>query len=264
MSTAQSPLTNLGYNLIAWPKTGIHPLLLLYKTDQGVSSLEATLKDLFKTGDTAPPQIKKDALATDIKGVAELTFDAKGGINMLDWLLNKLHLGKMAANVSLNESYEVTVSYLHVREDKVSLLALDNFISTSKPGKDKFNTFRNKLENSELYVVNAIAKSNDIAVTIAAKNGQDINADTTIKGIIDANIEAIRKQHNALELSYKTEEDKPVVFAFKAQQIIYEKSSFWNDKPARFYIKDQVGKVLLSPEDIPTRPLRTENFLIEL
>ena len=264
MATVQSPLTNLGYNMVAWPKTDIEPLALLYKTDNGVSAVEADLHELFKPGDAAPPQIKYGVAATDIKGAAELTFDAKGGVSMLDWLLNKLNLGKLSANITLNDSYEVTVSYLNVKEDKVSLLALDNYISTSKPGKDKFNSFKNKLENSELYVINSVAKSNDISVTIAAKNGQDVNLDATVKGIVDANMNAARKQNNSVELVYKTDEDKPVVFAFKAQQIIYESASFWKNEPARFYIKDQVGAVLLGPEDLPTRPLKTGGALIDL
>src|SRR6478735_3685112 len=118
MSTVQSPLTNLGYNMVAWPKTGIQPLALLYKTDNGVSAVEADLDELFKPGDAAPPQIKAGGIASDIKGAAELTFDAKGGINILDWLLNKLKLGKMSAGIALNDSYVVTVSYLNVKEDK--------------------------------------------------------------------------------------------------------------------------------------------------
>lgn len=264
MSTAQSPLTNLGYNMVAWPKMGIHPLVLLYKTTNGVSSVEADVDELFKPGDAAPPQIKEGCVATDIKGTAELTFDANGGINMLDWLLNKLNLGKMSANITLNDSYVVTVSYLNVKEDKVNLLALDNFISSSKPAKDKFNSFKNKLENNELYVINAVAKSNDIAVTITAKNGQDVSLDATVKGIMDANMSAARKQNNTIELLYKTDEDKPVVFAFKAQQIIYESKSFWKNEPAHFHIKDQVGATLLSTEVMPTRPLKTGNDLIEL
>ena len=229
-----------------------------------MSAVEADLDDLFKPGDAAPPQVKSGVEATDIKGAAELTFDAKGGINMLDWLLNKLNLGKLSGNITLNDSYEVTVSYLKVKEDKVSLLALDNFISTSKPGKQQFNSFKNKLENSELYVINSVVKSNDIAVTIAAKNGQDVNLDATVKGIVDANMSAARKQNNSVELVYKTDQDKPVVFAFKAQQIIYESASFWKNEPARFYIKDQVGAVLLGPEDLPTRPLKTEGGLIDI
>lgn len=264
MSTVQSPLTNLGYNMVAWPRTDIQPLALLYKTSNGVSAVEADLEELFKPGDAAPPQIKQGVVTTDIKGAAELTFDAKGGINMLDWLLNKLELGKLDANISLNDNFEVTVSYLNVKEDKVSLLALDNFITTSKPGKEKFSSFKNKLENNELYVINSVAKSNDISVTISAKNGQDISVDATVKGIIDANIGATRKQNNAIELVYKTSEDKPVVFAFKAQQIIYENASFWKNEPAHFYIKDQVGAVLMSPEDLPTRSLKTGNNLVEL
>ena len=264
MPTAQSPLTNLGYNMVAWPKTGLQPLALLYKTATGVSAVGASLQELFKTGDAAPPQILKEEEATDIQGSAALTFDAKGGVSMLDWLLNKLNLGKLKADISLNDSYEVTVSYLKVREDKVSLLDLDKFISASKPGREKIYSFKSKLENNELFVINSVVKSNDISVTITAKNGQDVSLDATVKGIMDANLSAARKQNNAIELIYKTAEDKPVVFAFKAQQIIYERGSFWSGESAHFYIKDQVGDVLLSPEDIPTRPLKTGDDMVEL
>lgn len=262
MSTAQSPLTRLGYNMVAWPKTGLRPLALLYKTTNGVSAVEANLQELFKTGDAAPPQTMEDD-ATDVEGSAELTFDAKAGINMLDWLLNKLHLGKLNAGVTLNESYEVSVVYRNVKEVKVSLLALDNYISTSIPATERINSFKEKLQNNELYVVNNIVKSNDIAVTISAKNGQDITTDVVVKGIIDANANVARKSNNAVELVYKTAEDKPVVFAFKAQQIIYDQQSFWNNKPAQFRIKDQVGVVLLGEEGLPTKSLKTNDEMVE-
>ncbi|NOT49947.1 MAG: hypothetical protein HOP10_01560 [Chitinophagaceae bacterium] len=263
MSTAQSPLTNLGFNMVAWPKTGIQPLALLYKTDKGVSAVESDVEELFKPGDATIPRIKS-GIATDIKGAAGLTFDAKGGISMLDWLLNKLHLGKMNANVNLNNSYEVTVSYLNVREDKISLLSLDNFITTAKPDLNGFNTFKDKLQNNELYVINAVAKSNDISVTIADKNGQDVSLDATVKGIMGINMSAARKQNNAIELVYKTSEDEPLVFAFKAQRIIYDAPGFWSGGPGSFRIKDQVGAVLMGPEDLPTKPLQTGSDLVEI
>ncbi len=264
MPTVQSPLTKLGYNMVAWPKTDIHPLALLYKTANGVGAVEADLEELFKPGDAAPPQIKPSAEATDINGVAELTFDAKAGVSMLDWLLNKLNLGKLSADVTLNDSYVVTVLYRKVKEDKVNLLLLDGYISNSVTAITKFNTFKEKLENSELFVINSVVKSSDISITISDKNGQDINLDATVKGIVDANASAARKKSNTLELVYKTDEDKPVIFAFKAQQIVYENASFWNNEPAHFKIVEQIGLVLLNDEDIPTRPLISEDILVGL
>lgn len=263
MPTAKSPLTNLGYSLVAWPKAAIYPLLLLYKTANGVSSIDARLAELFKTGDVAPPRIIRDDEAADIKGSAALVFDASAGVNILDWLLNKLHLGKMSADVKLNKSYEVTVSYKNIREDKVSLLALDGYLSRSKPSRERLNTFREKLEQNELYVITAAAKSADISISIASTDGQDISTDSTVKGIVEANMKAVRKKNEVIELAYKTDEDKPVVFAFKAQQIIYDKKTFWGGGTGLFYIKDQIGSVLLSSEDVPTRPLKTLD-LIEL
>ncbi len=262
MATAKSPLTQFGYNLVAWPKTDIVPLLLLYQSEQGVSSLEAGLRELFGTGDAAPPQVKKEIEAADIKGSATLTFEAKGGVKLLDWLLNKLKMGKLSAGFELNEGYEVAVSYSNVRIDSVNLLDLDTYLSASVPKRERLNTFRKKLENNELFVINSIAKSNDISILISDKNGQDVNLDASVKGIVEANGSFARKRDNSVELSYKAE--NPLVFAFKAQQIIYQKKRFWSNQDEKFYIRDQQGSVLFGPEDIPTNALKTGEDLVDI
>jgi len=262
MATAQSPLSRIGYNLVTLPKTDIKPLALLYETDEGVSPVEAELSELFKNPDMVLPPVKPNIDTASIQGAAELDFDAKASVSMLDWLLEKLNLGKMSGKVSVNENYTVTATYADVQEDKISLLDLDNFIKTSTPIVAKFSTFRQKLEHSELYVINAVLKSKTISVTIQGKNGLDIEADAKVKGILDANASIARKANNAITVAYKN--DTPVIFAFKAQRIIYEKESFCRDEPAGFYIKNQIGKVLLGPEDFPAIPLHTNGELIEL
>jgi hypothetical protein len=109
-----------------------------------------------------------------------------------------------------------------------------------------------------------VLKGDNIAVKIEGNKGIDISADATIKGILDANASIDRKANNSVTLNYKTENDQPMIFAFKAQQIIYEKKSFWRSEPAHFRIKEQKGVVLMTPEEIPTIPLQTGGELINL
>jgi hypothetical protein len=237
----------------------------LYTTDKGVSSVDAELEELFEPVDVAPPRVKEDGEIPDIGGSVDLSFDAEGGIKVLDWLLNKLKMGQLAGKASWSENYVVTVTYSGVKEDKVSLLGVDKYLSNAAPITSGFNTFRPKLENNELYVVTSVLKSDTLSMKIEAKNGADISADATVKGILEVNAAVARKKDNTLSLDYTRKEGAlPMVFAFKAQRIIYEKENFWGNKPAAFRIKEEGGVVLLGPEDMPTIPLEKGDELVEI
>src|SRR5690349_12644653 len=147
-------LSDYGYNLVALPKADIAPLLLLYKKPDSLGSLDSQLKKLFGTGNKSYPSTTKDVEVSDIEGSAVVTFDAGAGVSMLDWLLGKLNMGKLSAQTKFDGGNEVTISYQNVKEDKVDLLDLDNYISESIPQTEKLNTYKEKLEDGELYVIN--------------------------------------------------------------------------------------------------------------
>ncbi|MBK9984677.1 MAG: hypothetical protein IPP15_20320 [Saprospiraceae bacterium] len=81
----QNQLADYGYNLVALPKADIKPLLLLYKNNDIVSSVESSMIKLFKIADSAPPLVIHDTSVADIAGSANIKFDADAGINILDW-----------------------------------------------------------------------------------------------------------------------------------------------------------------------------------
>lgn len=261
----RNPLSNYGYNLIALPKEDVAPLLLLYKNHKGVSSVDKSLIDFFRILDSAPPSISKGNKVVDISGDSSVLFEAEGGINVLEWLLQKLKMGKLAGNLKIDSARQVHISYENVTEDKVSLLDLDNFISGSEPQKNQFNTFKEKLENSELFVINSILKSNSFSVSAADQNGHSIDIEGNIKGVVDAKVEVSKQKNNTILLKY--DEAAPIVFAFKAQRIIYDKKKWWQffrKEEAKFKIKDQQGVVLKNESDFPTEPLIEGNELIDL
>jgi hypothetical protein len=261
----KSLLTDYGYNLVALPKEDISPLLLLYKNDNGVSSVENYLQKLFAIADSPPPIVVKDKLVAGIQGAANITFDADAGVDMLDWLLQKLKMGKLSGKLKLDAASTVNISYENITEDKVGLLELDDFISGSEPDTSHFNTFKQKLKDSELYVVNAVLKSNSFSVSITDQNGQQGKLEATLKGIVDANVDVRHNNDNTITL--KHDNAIPIVFAFKAQRILYDQNKWWQffkKDEAGFHIKDQQGVILKSESDFPTNPLLTDTQLIEI
>jgi hypothetical protein len=258
-------LSDYGYNLVALPKEDIAPLLLLYKNEDGVSSVESKLQQLFIIEDVAPPVITKNKTVTSINGSATVIFDGESGFSMLDWLLQKLHMGKLSGKLNLANNNKVTISYENIKEDKVSLLDLDNFISGSVPDATRFHSFKQKLENSELYVINAVLKSNSFSIAVEDQNGQQVDMNATVKGIVDASVNISHSKKNAITLQHN--DATPVVFAFKAQRIIYDEKKWWQffkKDEANFHIKDQQGVILKNEDDFPTAPLKTNADLIDL
>lgn len=249
-------LTDYGYNLVALPKTDLTPLQLLFKTTNGLGSVNSTITKLFEADECAPPQLLPDAQVADITGSAAITYDAQTGINVLESLLQKLNLGKANTKASVDGNHNITISYQNVIESKVDLLDLDKFITGSEPNVSEFGSFREKLEHSELYVINAVLKSSSFTVTMTDKDGQKVNVSAAVKGIIDVSADVSRSKDNAITLSNPA--GVTVVFGFKAQRILYDEKKWWQLlKPdaVKFRIIDQQGEVLRDESDLPTLPL---------
>ncbi|MDT0687019.1 gasdermin [Autumnicola psychrophila] len=261
----KNALSQYGYNLVALPKEGIVPLLLLYKNKKDVSSSGNNLDKLFAIADSPPPIVSENNTTLSLQQNSTVSFDGKAGINILDWLLHKLKMGKLSGEFNMNHINSLEISYQNVLEDHVSLLELDNFISGSEPEVEQFNTFKEKLKDSELYVINSLLKSNSFSISALNGNGQKVDLEATIKGIVDAdvNIERSKKDHVVLEHKNAT----PIVFAFKAQRIIYDHKKWWQffkKGDAKFRIKDEQDVVLKGDSDFPTQSLKKNNELINI
>jgi hypothetical protein len=263
----QNQLADYGYNLVALPKADIWPLMLLYKvSDTVVSSTNDSVVNFFKPTDAAAPTVKpgNDPMV-ELEGAANLVFDADAGVSMLSRLLQNLGMGKAEAKLKLNTGNKLDISYEQITEDVISLLDLDNYITGASPHEGKFHAFEAKLKGSELYIISAVLKSNQFSIAVKDENGQSINVEADVKGIVNANVSVDRKKDNALTLSYAGA--KPLVFAFKAQQIIYDHQSWWNifsSERAGFHIRDQRGIVFKGSDDIRTIALRSGNNLLDI
>ena len=259
-------LSNYGYNLVALPKEDIAPLMLLYKNGDSVCAVESTVDMLFAIADAPLPVVTKDKVVASINGAASLIFDAEGGISMLDWLLKTLKIGEFSTSTEIAATHKVKITYENVKEDKVSLIDLDSFISGSEPVQGKFNTFKEKLEESELYVINNVLKSNSFSVAVEDATGAKVDIEASLKGIVNANVDISRNKNNELTLTH-SHVATYIVFAVKAQQIIYDQKEWWQffkKKEAKFRIKDQQGVVLRGEDKFPTRSLQMGELEINI
>jgi hypothetical protein len=245
-------LADYGYNLVALPKADIKPLALLSEEADSVNALGNSLEELFEIDEVAPPQVSRNIQVSDLFGSTSVSYEARSGISVLHWLLDKLKMGKLEGKASFDSNKILTIKYENVLEDKVNLLDLDNFLSGSAPNDKRFNTYRQRLENSELYVISSILKSNAFTVTLEDKNGTTLDLDATIKGILEVGANVQTNKQNAITI--KNENESPLVFAFKAQRLLYIIKEWWdlfNKDQAVLRIRIQTGIVLKDESNYP-------------
>ena len=258
-------LQDQGYNMVALPKPDIAPLQLLSQEGAHVSSLESSLQELF-IADVAPvPATIADTEVPNLQGQKALTMGAKTGLNFLGNILKSLNLGGLKTQSDFNDADKIVFSFENVKEDKIKLLALDNFISGSIPDEKQFKTYTDRLKNSELFVISAVLKCNAFSIEVLDQNNQKIDIESSLKGIIEGKADFERNKDNSFKIAHQSE--KNLVFAFKAVQILYDKTQwfeFWKKEQTKFTIKNQEGLVLKSEDAFPVKTLEPASELLTI
>jgi hypothetical protein len=261
----QNHLADKGYELIALPKADIAPLQLLIQQQKALSAYGDSLLALFEPDEAGLP-VRQTATA-DFAGGQLLSADASAGIKLLSGLFSALKLNgsKLEASLSSAAGLELSFSYTDITEEKVSRMALDNFIAGAIPQKASFQRSLELLKDGELYVITSVLKSAKVEVSLSSAKSTAAELVTAVEGIADLNAQLKRAGSHGFSLSAPA--GQPLAFAFQAAKILYDKPrwfQFWNRKEAGFRIKDQSGMVLKAPEDFPISPLRTEAGVVDI
>lgn len=254
---------DLGYNLVALPKTSITPLNLLCKEGDHLSSLECPLEVLFEP-DMAPIPSYNTVVA-DFAGQKIFEFDLRANIGFLNGIFQRFNLDDSNVQLKADSSrkYKVEFSFDQVREDKVSSLDLDNYITGAIPLEKEFRTYIKHLYGSDLFVITSVLKSNTFSINITDESDRKLELDAELKGLNDSNVRISRTKNDGFTISRQNGPE--LVFAFKAVQILYDKPSlfnFWDRKKAKPRIKNQEGLVLRGEADFPVQLLKPSEFII--
>lgn len=261
----QNHLAEKGYAIIALPKPDITALQLLIRQGDALSAYGDSLLSLFEPDEAGMP-IRQTHTA-DFQGQQLLSTDASVGINLLSGLFSALKLNdsKLKASLGSVEGLQFSFSYTDVQEEKVSLMALDNFIAGAIPLKAGFERSLERLKNGELYVITSVLKSAHFTVSLSSTGTKTASIDAAVQELAELN--ASLKREGAQQFSLSAPDGQPLAFAFKAAKILYDKPrwfEFWNRQAAAFRIKDQQGMVMKSPEDFPISPLETEHGIADI
>lgn len=258
-------LAETGYSTVALPRAGITPLQLLVKDKKTLISLEGSIDLLFEA-DIAPKPILDNVVAS-FNGQKALELDTTAGLNFLSGIFEALKIqgASLKADATFDKAHKFTFSFVDVREDKVNLLDLDNFISGAIPSKDGFNTYMEKLLDSDLYVISHVLKCKTFAIDITDENNQKIDAEAAFSKLGEGTFKIERNVDNGFHL-IPDASGLEMVFGFKAQRIIYDKPKwfeFWKKEEAKFKIEAQEGMILRGlknnePEFFGTDPLPPE------
>ncbi len=248
----QNLLKGYGYDTIALPKEDIHPLLLLARAGDSVSSLDWPLQNLFKP-DLAPlvlPKRKVSAIHAD----RMFTFDAGLGLDFLSAIFQFFNLddSQLTAGIKANRNLTLSCSFQEVTEEKVAPPDIDHFLTGAIPLENEFRTYEKKLKDSELYVITEVLRASTFKIEMLQSADAGFNLDVALAKLAEGKTHLERQNERSYVITNDSESD--LAFGFKAFKIIYDKASwwqFWKADDAGFRLKREQGAVMrsLAPEE---------------
>ncbi len=254
-------LQQFGYNLVKLPKPDIYPLQILAKQDNENVYKIGNINDFFMQGDeVAKPAIEKDKTIPNlIEGTYALNLDFKTKLNLLNLWKSVFNGANFQAQIKNND--RLVFSYLNGKITEVNSLAnLNAYINDAHINDKKLSTYREELENNELFIITSVLYSNSFSIELIDSNDLNAKADISDSNqVVEIETGLQRKKEKNDKISYKSE-DTSLVVGFQAVKLIYNKK-FWSNKKANYKIKSVEGIVLRSEEDFPVIKLDTDGLV---
>ncbi len=243
MTALQEFLATNGYSTVALPQSGIAPLQLLSEENTHVSVLGAEISSFFKADMAALPSITSGVLP-NLQGADLLDIDDNLQIGVFGKILSQLNFGEIKAGFTFSVGNSLKFSFKNVQKKSVALIELDGFLTGAKLIENTFRSYEKRLKNGELCVITEVLQSSNICIETKKQDSKSANAEINLQGAIDVNAGFKTDEDNNSKMTYNSFE--PIVFAFKAVRIIYNKPRFWEsgEKP-RFGLGENKDRVVL-------------------
>lgn len=276
----KDPLVNLikkhGFNLVLTPKENIAPFQVFSRNESGiwawvkdvfvtpvVDDTSASLNELFLS-DGALPTVKEGAISNDIKGTKSSDLEADAGVELL---LNFLKLPLSEQTDELKLKVQATLKSLKkvsfsiggdAKLRSASHVGLDSYLSSAEIKKTVGNTFKDMIDNNQLFIVTDVLLSNSFSMNGSDDDSGNVTIDLPeLKDILKGKIKGSFKDLDESGVSYEGE--NPMVVAFKAVRLLSKK----DDKGKyTFKIKKSDAIAVRGEEDFPVELLETtDNFI---
>lgn len=251
-------LTSLGYITVLNPSSEIKPLQLLVQSrGANVSSLNASITDLFKPRDVAPPVPSKNiTLVNQVQSNEILQLSAQTNFDFILGLLNRIK-GK----VDFDRSSTVNIHFEALMKNIINVIALDAFINDAIPNEAS-RSFIQRLKEGDVYVITEVIKTPSL--TMSFSKGQQITADQHATFAIGNGQVVMDTEKNTNKtLSYSGQEY--LVIGIKACKIRYDKPGFFSKGPSYFRLLDVTNQPRFKSDEefLPANFLAAEAITIK-
>jgi hypothetical protein len=234
-------LRSLGYSVIRLPRADVAPLQLLAKRGDTLDRI-GELATVILPGDSVPlPSIKKDTPAANLSGMRSGELSLGVGLSLLGTVIGAMGGSKLGLDLKYKNAKSVTFEFQGVLEDRADVGALDQYLTDADVSPFSTHVAR-LLEADRIYVTTATLKTRKLAVE--AKGSKSTGFDVSIpeiKGVVGGNVKVGPAAATASKVTF--EGSLPLVFAFQAARLVYEKGRY-----TRFELTDHASAFEKAPE----------------
>jgi hypothetical protein len=215
-----SVLKDRGYLLVRLPRADIEPLLLIRRPNDGnFERIGQLTHGLVPRKEEPLPPVTMDTPVADMDGKKTSDLDIETGVNLVGSLVGALGGDNIGLDAEYGNAKNMSFAIHHVLEDKVEVVDVDQYLVDAEVNPNT-RTFKNWLENDEIYIITSILKSNQFTTEAKKENKESVALDVpVIQEIVGAKVKV---EHTAgSETRIKYEGQKPVTFGFQAVQLFY-------------------------------------------
>lgn len=217
-------LRSFGYNVVRLPRADVSPLQLLARRGDTLDRL-GDLATVVLPGDSVPlPRIRKDTPAANLSGRRSGDLSLGVGLSLLGTVIGAMGGSKLGLELGYKNAKSVSFEFQGVLEDRVDVAALDQYLTDADVSPLSTHVTR-LLDADSVYVTTATLKSRAIAVE--AKSSKSTGVDVSvpeIRGVVGGNVKVGPEAATASKVTF--EGSLPLVFAFQAVRLVYEKGCY--------------------------------------
>jgi hypothetical protein len=217
-------LKDFAYAVVRLPRENIRPLLVLEKQGNDLTVL-GELTDLFSAGTGSIPSVGPDQQAAFINGKRTRALDINVGLSLLGGIIGAMTGSKLKLDAAYKKASNLTFEFEDVKVSEVSQLALNKFISGTKPDPTVGKGILKALEDDRLYVITSVVKSKKFKTEATQSSGASVGVDIpVVKEMVSGAVQIKSEGTSDSKVTY--EGQVPLVFGFQAACMEFEKGVF--------------------------------------
>ena len=269
-------LKELGYNIMAAPNSGIKifdiliekerkPLELisdLVKRNSKPVARVGSIKNFFSNENVSLPAEFTDEEQSSFTNKSSDLLEIGTSVAYSDKIINALG-GEVKAKLSLKDVAKTKFEFQDVKSNFYAPVSINDFINSGIVNYD--SSYLNDLKKGKLYILFEIVKTNSFSIEHYSSSDNKVEIEVKpAKDAIGGGVKVINTTTIDSKIYYKSDKE-PVIFGFKAAQIIFIGRFYKINKPIykKLKAKGLPEEILDLISSLPTKDYNDKDEFIE-